>query len=241
MKALKQFLLTLFSITLATLIACSNSDDDDEELLTQYMYNMTDNNMFCRVYEFHCIDTGNNTYEVRDYIIHYFLMADSRYELYDGANLRDMIKTRSISAEATSDTLTRTTTSTSTATNATTGEVRKYTLPSGIHFIYYHYGLPTTYTYNTNNDTYMLVNELHYFFKNSGQYYVRQWTSHRFAKAIYSDKSGTDLIDIVKTTSISPSSIKTYTRDDDGKINITDASYYFLLPKGLKYQAYYYE
>ena len=245
MKSLKH--LFIFFIVIMTFVyaACSNNaddDDDEETVLTEYSYNTTNDGSYCRVYEFHCVDNSDGTYKVKDFILHYFLMSDERYKLYSGTNLLDMVQNGTVLAEAISDTIVENDDKQFPSTNSTTGTVKTYIISAGTSYKYYHYGLPTHYIYNLqSSDTYAFVQEFHSFYNGDYEYRVRQHISHRFSKALYGDKTGSELVNIVKEASITPSLQKTYTRTEDGKMTVNGSAYYYSLPAGLKYQAYYYE
>lgn len=100
-KALKLGL-AVFVMAFATiLLGCSDGigggGGSSSELVTKYSYNLTSNENYYYVSEFHAYYQGNYVYIVHDCIFHYFLKTNSRYNNKTGAELCDIVKNRNVS------------------------------------------------------------------------------------------------------------------------------------------------
>ena len=81
------------------LVACSDGDDKSaatEGLLREFSYNMTVENDYYRVNEFLCTDNGDNTFEVKGNIIHFFSKTNAQYKNRTGSELIDMVDTGAV-------------------------------------------------------------------------------------------------------------------------------------------------
>lgn len=124
-------ILGIFSLFM--LGACSDGSSEggsSRTLVTRYSYNLTSNDTYYRVNEFHCYDNGDNTFDVTSATIHYFSKTNEAYKTRTGQEFIDMVKTNSVSP---SSTLEQTTTkaTTSTATNSSTNVTLTFSIPAG--------------------------------------------------------------------------------------------------------------
>ncbi|MBR1536363.1 MAG: hypothetical protein IJ630_05445 [Treponema sp.] len=98
MKNIKKviFLFMAF-LSLGMFFACSDSNDDGgETLVTKYTYNLTSNADYYIVNEFHCVDRGENIYDVRTANRHFFKNTSESYKDKTGQELINMVKAKSV-------------------------------------------------------------------------------------------------------------------------------------------------
>lgn len=142
MKNIKKviFLFMAF-LSLGMFFACSDSGDDGdgETLVTKYTYNLTSNANYYIVNEFHCVDKGDNTYDVRTANRHFFKNTSESYKDKTGQELINMVKAKSVTATRTS-TATQSQAQPLEVKNSSTGDVL-YTLniPAGMISTIYYY------------------------------------------------------------------------------------------------------
>lgn len=152
---MKKHLIFLISVLLligGIFVSCSDSDDDGgEDLVTHYGYklNQTLTNsstsatkVFHRVSEFHSVDNGDNTYNVRNYALYYFAVDNSTYSDLSGSELIGIVKAGNIKPDSIVDSkLSEDKTATITTNRDTANEkTYYYYLPSGLEYkINYYY------------------------------------------------------------------------------------------------------
>ena len=91
----------LISMMLAIVSAgCSDGSSGggsgERELLTRYSYNMTSNETYYYVREYHAYYDGNYVYTVHNYIVHFFLKTSSSYKNKTGSELCEIAQSKSI-------------------------------------------------------------------------------------------------------------------------------------------------
>lgn len=151
---MKKHLIFLTSVLLllgGIFVSCSDSDDDEEDLVTHYGYklNQTLTNSstgakkeFHRVSEYHSVDNGDGTYNVKSYALYYFAAENSTYADLSGSELIGIVKTGNIKPDSIVDRkLSKDSTATITANRDTENEkTYYYYLPSGLEYkINYYY------------------------------------------------------------------------------------------------------
>ena len=137
-------------LSLGMFFACSDSGDGDsavsdnsgngggETLVTKYTSNLTSNANYYIVNEFHCVDKGDNTYDVRTTNRHFFKNTSESYKDKTGPELINMVKAKSVTA-TNSETLTQSKDAVQKATNAATGVTWTFNIPEGMTFAIYYY------------------------------------------------------------------------------------------------------
>ena len=143
---MKKFFKVLFYLMIVSALvlipSCSDSDDggtpSDETSVTKYTYNLTSNQNYYIVDEFHCVDNGDNTYDVKTAYRHFFKNTSENYKNKTGQELINLIKTKSVTA-TTSKSGTQTSAATQPVKNSA-GEVTwTYNIPAGMSYTVYYY------------------------------------------------------------------------------------------------------
>ena len=141
MKNIKKviFLFMAF-LSLGMFFACSDSGDDGdgETLVVKYTSNLTSNDDYYIVNEFHCVDKGDNTYDVRTSNRHFFKNTSENYKNKTGQELINMVKAKSVTA-TNSKTGTQPKDVVQTATNAATSVTWTFNIPEGMTYTVYYY------------------------------------------------------------------------------------------------------
>ena len=273
-KVGKLIFLVVVALSFGVFVACSDGDEGSsssspessevsqgdkndtetgsskETLVTKYSYNLTSNNDYYIVHEFHCVDNGDKTYDVREYYRHFFRNTDEAYKGKTGDELIKLVKAKSVTATSTK-TGTQQKAVSSTAKNSSGEITATYNIPEGLSFNIYYYGeepLVTKYTYDiTSNNDYYIVDEFHCVDNGDKTYDVKGAYRHFFKNTNenYKDKTGNDIINLVKAKSVTATNTKTSTQPKTVSLNAKNSSgeitATYNIPEGLTYIIYYYE
>lgn len=92
-------MLAILASAVMLLAGCSDGDSggggSSETLVTRYSYNLTSNENYYYVREYHAYYKGNYVYSVHDYIVHFFLKTSSSYKDKTGSELCSIAANRS--------------------------------------------------------------------------------------------------------------------------------------------------
>ena len=127
-------------LSLGMFFACSDSGDDGggETLVVKYTSNLTSNANYYIVDEYHCVDKGDNTYDVRTANRHFFKNTSESYKDKTGQELINIVKAKSVTA-TNSKTLTQSKDAVTKATNAATSVTWTFNIPEGMTYTVYYY------------------------------------------------------------------------------------------------------
>lgn len=126
------FLISAFLLLGGFFVSCSDSDDDGDDLVTTYSYNLTSNETYYRVFQYRSIDNGDNTYNVKELSIHNFLKTSETYADCTGSQLCAVVKDGSATPYR-SEAYTLSSDKTNYSDKGKTTQ-RTYYLPSGLEY-----------------------------------------------------------------------------------------------------------
>ena len=234
-------ILALFAVLM--LGGCKSGDDGDSSpFVKQYGYKLNYDTNYHRVAEFTCLLGENNTYIVQSVILHYFLITD--YPNVTGTDLVTIAKNRSVAPSSKSQ---GQSSGKDQSVNSADGKTFKVSANIIPEIWTYKKKTVTRYGYKLNSDeSYHRV--VVYVAADNGDhtYDVVSASIHFFSKTndSYKNRTGQELIDMVKTKSVTPSSSKEGTQSQAATSTATNSSTNvtstFKIPAGMKYTIYYY-
>lgn len=235
-------ILALFAVLM--LGGCKSGDDGDSSpFVKQYGYKLNYDTNYHRVAEFTCLLGENNTYIVQSVILHYFLITD--YPNVTGADLVTIAKNRSVAPSSKSQ---GQSSGKDQSVNSADGKTFKVSANIIPEIWTYKKKTVTRYGYKLNSDeSYHRV--VVYVAADNGDhtFEVKSYNIHYFAisNSNYTNRTGTELCDMVRTGAVTPSSSKNYILSADSNPTMTNASApngkdTFHLYKGQTYTVHYY-
>lgn len=235
-------ILALFAVLM--LGGCKSGDDGDSSpFVKQYGYKLNYDTNYHRVAEFTCLLGENNTYIVQSVILHYFLITD--YPNVTGADLVTIAKNRSVAPSSKSQGQSSGKDQTVNSADGKTFKVSANIIPE---IWTYKKKTVTRYGYKLNSDeSYHRV--VVYVAADNGDhtFEVKSYNIHYFAisNSNYTNRTGSELCDMVRTGAVTPSSSKNYILPADSNPTMTNASApngkdTFHIHKGQQYTVYYY-
>ncbi len=122
--------------------SCSDDDGGGDSLVYEYGYKLNQTvseKEYHRVVKYGCVDNGDNTFEVREYSIHYFATSNSSYKDLSGGQLCSLVKNGTRTSDDSKE-YTLSSDKDSTMTNSSTGETKTFHLYSGLNYkVYWYY------------------------------------------------------------------------------------------------------
>ena len=138
MKNFFKIMMAIFIAVAGFGFASCSDDDESETLVTKYTYNLSRNENYYIVYEYHCVDNGDTTYNVKSGIQHYF--NKTKYSAYssNGGGLIYLVEGKAVTA-TTSKSYTQSKATTATAKNSAGEIVATFNIPAGMSYTVCYY------------------------------------------------------------------------------------------------------